>query len=39
MPFLHITAGIYKEGSSWNRVGKIGVSGRAHARARKRGNT
>ena len=26
-------------GSSWNRVGKIGVSGREHARARKRERT
>jgi hypothetical protein len=28
-----------KNGSSWNRVGKIGVSGREHARARKRERT
>jgi hypothetical protein len=28
-----------KSGSSWNRVGKIGVSGREHARARKRERT
>ena len=39
VPFDIASLMVTSRGSSWNRVGKIGVSGREHARARKRERT
>ena len=39
VPFDIASLMVTSRGSSWNRVDKIGVSGREHARARKRERT